>query len=210
VKYYAELINHHTLHWPCHNLNSLQCWDYIGSLKSMENKMPPQIQVQLLQSSDLPALYTLIETGKHTTEAHYFETSLQEQIDKKRVVYLAFCDDQLAGYVHLNFFPAYAPFLRLHIPEIQDLFVHPDFRRQGIGERLIQICETLCVERNISEIGIGVGMLSSFGAAQRLYTRLGYSPDGAGIVFDRIPVVPGDIKPIDDRLCLMLIKELKK
>jgi len=47
-----------------------------------------------------------------------------------------------------------------------------------------------------------------FGTAQRLYHRMGYMPDGAGVVFDRQNVQSGDIRPIDERLCLMLVKSI--
>lgn len=170
--------------------------------------MTDGIHIKLCEETDIPHLLNLVETGHHQTEPDYFKTALQEQADKKRLIFLSYVDNRLAGYVHLNFRPQYAPFLRLEIPEIQDLFVHPDFRRQGLGEGLIAVCENHVREMNKDEIGIGVGITAEFGAAQRLYVRLGYKPDGAGIVFDRGPVMTGELKPIDDRLCLMLMKSL--
>lgn len=164
--------------------------------------------IEKLRAEHIPALDELVASGGHQTESAYFETALEEQQDRKRDVLLAYLGGDLVGYVHLNFFPQYIPFLRLKIPEIQDLFVHPAFRRQGVGETLIRACEKLTKESGVGHIGIGVGMTSRYGAAQRLYARLGYVPDGAGVVFDRVPVATGDVRPIDDRLCLMLIKDI--
>jgi GNAT superfamily N-acetyltransferase len=95
-----------------------------------------------------------------------------------------------------------------NIPEIQDLFVNPDYRRQGVGENLILACEKAAKEHGAENIGIGVGVAGDYGSAQRLYIRMGYMPDGAGVVFDRQKVQSGDIRPIDDRLCLMVAKIL--
>ena len=166
------------------------------------------LSIRMCDPSDIPRLYAVCASGGHDVDPVYFETALAEQTDQKRWVFLAFSGDMLAGYAHVNFFPQYAPFLRLAIPEIQDVFVHPDFRRQGVGEALIAACESSVRQRGRDTIGIGVGVSGRFGTAQRLYVRLGYLPDGAGAVFDRIPATSGDVRPIDDRLCLMLIKSL--
>lgn len=172
----------------------------------MSSSVP--LSIRFCTSHDIQSLYTLTETGLHITEPDYFETALQEQTDKKRLIFLAFWNDILAGYAHLNFFPHYTPFLRLRIPEIQDLFVHPDFRCRSIGAGLIMACEESGRTRNCTDIGIGVGVGAKFGSAQRLYARTGFLPDGAGVVFDRIPVSAADVRPIDDRLCMMMIKQL--
>jgi GNAT superfamily N-acetyltransferase len=170
--------------------------------------MTDGIHIRLCEEADIPHLAQLAQDGHHQTEPDYFETAYKEQCEAFRIVFLAVVNGHLAGYVHLNFRPLYTPFVRLAIPEIQDLFVHPDFRRQGIGEHLIAACEGHTRAMGKSDIGIGVGVVGDFGAAQRLYTRLGYRPDGAGAVFERVPVKTGEVRPLDDRLCLMLLKNL--
>lgn len=170
--------------------------------------MPLTIRVGV--ADDLPALNQLVKDGHHPIENQYFETAWAEQEQDKRLVFLAFVQGRLAGYVYLNFYPQYAPFARLKIPEIQDLYVHPDQRRQGIGAHLILACEAEAAHRQMADIAIGVGITREFGAAQRLYVKMGYVPDGAGIVFERTAIQSGELRPIDDRLCLMLVKPLTK
>lgn len=170
--------------------------------------MVMHLSIRICEAGDIPALKHLTFSGKHSVEPDYFETAFQEQADQKRLVFLAFVEDELVGYTHLNFYPQYAAFARLKIPEIQDIFIHPDHRRKGLGAHLLSACEAEAKERGHTEIGIGVGVSGNFGAAQRLYHRMGYMPDGAGAVFDRHPVQSGDIRPIDDRLCLMLVKTI--
>lgn len=145
----------------------------------------------------------------HEDGADYFKISFTEQQEGKRIVFLAFDADKLLGYVHYNRFPQYSPFRRLNIPEIQDLYVAPEFGRHGVGADLVAACEGQADADNADQIGIGVGVGSEFGAAQRLYIRSGYMPDGAGVVFERGPVSVGEMRPVDDRLCLMLLKDLK-
>lgn len=125
-----------------------------------------------------------------------------------RTVILGFIDRRPAGYVVLNWQPSYAPFARLGIPEIQDLNVLPADRGNGLGRVLVEACETLARERGAAEMGLAVGLTRSYGPAQRLYARLGYKPDGAGISRDRCPVQPGEIHTIDDDLCLMMVKDI--
>lgn len=168
------------------------------------------LSIQICDESHLPALNQFAIDAKHSVEDRYFETAFQEQQDKKRLIFLAFLDEVLVGYAHLNFFPQYTPFLRMGIPEIQDLVVHPDTRRQGIGEQLIKSCEQYASEQGRTDIGIGVGVTGNFGNAQRLYVRSGYVPDGAGAVFERTPVSTGEFRPVDDRLCLMMVKSLDR
>lgn len=153
---------------------------------------------------DLPALENLGNGGG----AGYFERCFSEQDEGKRDILVAVIDDALVGYVFLNYYPRYQPFRRLGIPEIQDLFVNPQARRQGVGEALVLACEERARTRQCSDMGIAVGLHSGFGAAQRLYVRLGYVPDGAGVMYDRDAVHMGDMRIIDDDLTLMLIKPL--
>ena len=112
------------------------------------------------------------------------------------------------GYVLYNNKPRYAPFARLRVPEIQDLNVHPDHRGKGFASALVKACERKALAEGHDMIGLGVGLHSAYGAAQKLYCRLGYHPDGAGLVHDGVPVEKGKSVINDDDLCLMMIKDL--
>jgi len=159
-----------------------------------------------MTEGDVPRLAAFAQG--HISEPDYFTTSFKEQQEDKRLVFLALVKGVIAGYVHYNRHPKYQPFRSLKIPEIQDLYVSPDFRRGGIGAALVGKCEDQARFERCSDIGIGVGVGCEFGSAQRLYVRLGYLPDGTGVVFDRAPVSAGEVRPVDDRLCLMVVKNL--
>ncbi len=138
----------------------------------------------------------------------YYHQCLAEQQDGKRLLLGARLDDILVGYCMLNWKPKYHFFRKFGIPEIQDLNVIPVARRKGVATSLIHYCETLARTKGHEQMGIGVGLLSDYGPAQRLYARLGYIPDGCGVTYDRITVSHGEIRPFDDDLCLMMIKDL--
>lgn len=163
--------------------------------------------VRLAKENDKALLESVARAMGTPVGRDDFARCLQETAAGRRKIFVA-VDDNAAplGYVQLNFTPTYPPFRRLNIAEIQDLNVIPAARRQGVGAALIAVCEEAAKAQGSSEIGISVGLLASFGAAQRLYVRLGYVPDGTGAAYDDEIIHAGDIKPIDDRLTIKLTK----
>lgn len=139
-------------------------------------------------------------------EAGYFERCFAEQ----RAIFIAEEDGRGVGYAQVNWQPVYAPFRRLKIPEIQDVNVVPAARRQGLGAKLVAVCEDAARQKSCTDMGISVGVHAGFGAAQRLYARLGYVPDGFGVTYDDEPVRPGEMRAVDDLLTLKLLKTLQK
>ncbi len=160
------------------------------------------IEIKTALLSDLDVL------REFATEEVYFERCLEEQAAGNRDVLLIFTENKLAGYCQYQRRPQYQPFRSLKIPEIQDLFIRPDYRQNGFATKLIEYCEDKALKEGHDMIGIGVGLYSSYGKAQRLYMKLGYQPDGGGIVYERNSVMPGQLYKVDDELCLMMIKQL--
>lgn len=166
------------------------------------------ILISQANDNDNATLYALLAAMGFTKEQDYFERCLEDQAAGGRTILLARHDGQAAGYAMLNWKPPYALYKRLGIPEIQDLNVIPAMRQRGVATSLIRYCEDLARGRGLSDMGISVGLDSSYGAAQRLYVKMGYMPDGYGVTYDRQAVKWGEIRPIDDDLCLMLLKRI--
>ena len=57
---------------------------------------------------------------------------------------------------------------------------------------------------------IGVGMYPGYGAAQRLYVKRGYVPDGSGLWYRDRPLAPMAPCANDDDLVLHLSKKLQR
>lgn len=157
------------------------------------------IQIKQASTKDIPDLKMIVdEVGAHKID-NYFDIALSQRD-------IFFCPGK--AYVMLNWNPIYCLYRRLKIPEIQDLNVIPNQRRKGIATALINYCEELAIKNNKAMMGISVGLYSDYGKAQRLYTKLGYMPDGNGVTYDREIVHPMSMQCLDDNLCLMLIKTL--
>lgn len=95
-----------------------------------------------------------------------------------------------------------------NIPEINAIWIDEPVRNQGLATSLIRYLENLAVREGYSRIGLGVGLYKDYGAAQRLYCKLGYYPDGHGITYKGQPTVPGQTYPLDDDLLLWLVKKI--
>lgn len=143
----------------------------------------------------------------------YFETCLGEVAGGKRLTLIAFevkdggCID-VAGWGNLIFESQYGLFRENGIPEINDLYVFDGYRNRGIGGKLLGRLEEEARGLDFRRIGLGVGLYADYGAAQRLYVRGGYVPDGKGIHYDYRPVEPGAEVRADDDLLIFLVKEL--
>ncbi len=154
--------------------------------------------------------WTVLELSGLIADRGYYERCLERQEKGGMDVLLGFLPENAGavGFCLLNWQPKYAFFRKAGLPEIQDLNVLREYRRRGIGRAMIEYCEGMAREKGFREMGIGVGLDSRFGAAQRLYVRMGYIPDGSGVSYDRKQVACGDFRPIDENLCLMMTKAL--
>ncbi len=104
----------------------------------------------------------------------------RENHEGQRVTLVAVWGEQVVGYTNVIWQPEYEPFREAGIPEINDMNVIAEFQRHGIGTALIREAERIATEHGKSIMGIGFGLTADYGAAQRLYPKLGYIPDGRG------------------------------
>ena len=158
--------------------------------------------------SDLESLKKLSLFCPFPREDNYWEIALDRQDKGELSIFAIFDNSNIVGFVIFNRKPQYNLFSKMDIPEIQDLFIHPDFRGKGFGKALVFHCEKLALEEGCSEIGIGVGVLPSYGAAQSLYVSMGYIPDGQGMNCDRETIKEGDSILFNHDIALMFIKKL--
>ncbi|MGH1456950.1 MAG: GNAT family N-acetyltransferase [Alphaproteobacteria bacterium] len=167
------------------------------------------INISKVSKDQEAAFWALLDKYSNFTDIEYYEQCFERQALGDFDLYaVSFRDVGFVGHCILNWSPRYGLFKKLGVPEVQDLNVIPEFRKRGIGRKLVEYCEDRAAERGYDVMGIGVGLDQSFGAAQRLYIKMGYVPDGFGVTYDRKPVGVGDFKPIDENLSLMMMKSL--
>ena len=171
------------------------------------------LSIRTLGVSNIPSIVDAFEKAHWPKPISLFETYLEEQEQKQRIVWIAQANDQLAGYVSLLWISQYVPFANCNIPEIVDLNVLPTFRNQCIGSKLLEVAEKEAATKS-DQVGLGVGLYGGpdggYGAAQRLYVNRGYVPDGKGVTYNYSPATPWDPFPLDDNLVLWFIKKLNK
>ena len=92
-------------------------------------------------------------------------------------------------------------------PELIDLGVLKKYRNQGIGSLLIQVAEDIA-RKYADTVVIGVGLHRDYGAAQRMYVKHGYIPDGSGLWWKGKVLEPYADLQNDDEVALYFSKKL--
>ncbi len=174
--------------------------------------MKNQIQIRPLIREDIAAISEAFNQIDWNKPLSLFARYLKEQEAGERLVWVAHLKDEFAGYVTLKWQSGYPSFKEQNIPEIMDLNVLPVYRKMGIGSLLLDTAEKEAATRS-KVVGIGVGLYAGedggYGAAQRLYVKRRYIPNGKGITYNYEPTIPGNSYPLHDDLVLWFTKKLK-
>ena len=113
----------------------------------------------------------------------------------------------VAGYVVLYPDADFGPFAAQKIPLLSDFIVFKKYQRNGIGGKILDAAEARAAEL-CERVHLGVGLHSGYGAAQRIYVKRGYVPDGSGVWFNNAPLEQYADCKNDDELVLYLVKDL--
>jgi GNAT superfamily N-acetyltransferase len=136
------------------------------------------------------------------------EEYLSRQGNEEIYVFIAECSNDIAGYAVLNRNTQSGPFANINIPEINDLNVFKKYQRQGIGNTILDMAEgkaSLLSHR----VSLGVGLHNGYGAAQRMYVKRGYLPDGTGVWYNNERLEEQAPCKNDDGLILYFYKDLR-
>jgi ribosomal protein S18 acetylase RimI-like enzyme len=168
---------------------------------------PTPIIVRNMLETDCPTISeAFAKQGWQKPESqyrHYFDL----QKTGIRDVIIAEKEGQFCGYLTINWHSDYPFFKEKGIPEIQDFNVLQHFQRHGIGTVLMDEAEKR-IKQISKYAGIGFGVTKDYGAAQILYIKRHYIPDGNGLVSHSKYVEYGKNVLVDDDLVLYLIKKL--
>jgi RimJ/RimL family protein N-acetyltransferase len=132
----------------------------------------------------------------------------QGQQEGKHQIFVAMVGDEVAGYTVL------LPQIRggtypIGTPEISDFGVLEKHQRQGVGNAMMDAAEKAASEFS-DIVALSVGLHSGYGAAQRIYAKRGYIPDGSGAWYK------GKLHPqyapcvLDDDLLIYMSRRLER
>jgi len=162
-------------------------------------------EARALRQEDIPLIVASFSEVNWQKPASLYEKYLREQEKNQRSVWVAFKENVVLGYVTLTEQSDYVPFREKNIPEIMDFNILPQYIRQGIGSALLAMAEDAARCKH-QQVGIGVGLYEDYGAAQQLYIKRGYIPDGRGVTYHYQHVQPDHEVKIDDDLVLWFVK----
>jgi GNAT superfamily N-acetyltransferase len=167
----------------------------------------PSLDLRPLRTADAETLSAAFTTIGWSKPVELFVRYASEADAGSRTCWVATVNGEMAGYVTLRWDPDYPGIAGRGIPEIQDLNVLPRFRRRGIATAMLEIAEAEAARRS-DVVAIGVGLHPGYNAAQVLYVKRGYVPDGLGVTYGDRFVQEGETLPFDDSLVLHFTKQL--
>lgn len=138
--------------------------------------------------------------------AQIYKAFLEENYKGKSDTIVACYKGKLVGYATIVWESTYEAFEEEGIPEIKDIEVLDGYRQKGIASKLMDILEERALER-CEYCGVGIGLADTYEAAQSLYAKRGYNPDGRGVFYIEEKFVHEGLE-VDDRQALMMIKKL--
>ena len=162
-----------------------------------------------MKETDIEIISQVFQDQGWGSKAQTLEKYFSEQNSGERDVFVAEYEDEIAAYVTIKWLTKYKPFKENNIPEIKDLNTFIKFRNKGIATQLMDKAEARIKEKGYKTVGLGVGLYSDYGTAQRMYIKRGYNLDGRGINYDGEILKPGTNVCVDDSLGLCMTKEIK-
>lgn len=176
---------------------------------SLQEQAPERgnVLVRMMRAEDVATVATAFAAqGWHKPAAQYTRY-LEESGQGRREVLLAERAGAFAGYVTVVWASDYPPFREAGIPEIVDFNVLIKHQRCGTGTALLDEAERRIAVR-APVAGIGVGLTADYGAAQVLYVKRGYIPDGRGTMQAGRAIRHGEQITVDDALAIYFTKRL--
>ena len=169
--------------------------------------MKTNLLLRKIKKSDPPKIAQAFHVQGWDKPISQYEQYFEYQETGERDIIIAELEGVFAGYLTIKWKSDYLPFQEKEIPEIVDFNVLKKYQRLGIGTLLMDEAENRI--QKVSEFaGIGFGVYQDYGAAQILYIKRGYIPDGRGIIKDSVSLKFGDAITIDDSVVFCLIKKL--
>jgi GNAT superfamily N-acetyltransferase len=171
----------------------------------------PSPVIRPVEAEDLAVLDESLPGGR-PREVH--RERYQKQVEDRGVYATAWQDGRLAGILFVDWEGSAAEPVKASFPgcpHLIDLFVLPEYRKQGIATQLLDYLEAEARQKGHTRVGLSVGNLNAlnYRIAYDIYTRRGYRDTGIEHM-DAYTVVDEDGRAlaIQERVRFM-VKEMK-
>lgn len=112
------------------------------------------------------------DMAAYASKAFTIEKLREELINPDSYFYFAYLNNEIAGYLKLNYHTAQTEFQDPEALEIERIYVDSRFQNQQIGKRLVQFAIDKALENKFSYIWLGVWDAND--RAIRFYQRHGF------------------------------------
>lgn len=164
------------------------------------------IDIRIMHYNDI---YSICKADNDESEENkaYLKNQLQNQEKQECRALLALYNGNVAGYVFLYYKCKWGGLANCGIPGIVDLIVFQRYRNKGVATALMDTVEEIA-KQHCNKVYLDVCLNSDYGAAQRLYIKRGYIPDGNGVYYKEKILLKNTICKNDDELTLCLVKKI--
>ena len=166
-----------------------------------------ELVIRDMEKADAQVFYDEYTAQGWHPEVDYYLMRIREHAEGKCVAMTAVYQGCPAGSLYLYRSAKEGPFKGTGYPEIVDFSVLKKYQRRGVGARLMDAAEHLA-SQHADVVCLGVGLSREYGAAQRIYAKRGYIPDGSGVWYGEKVCEPYADCCNDDDLVLYFSKEL--
>lgn len=160
-----------------------------------------------MQQNDIDLLVAAECAQGWGTTPERFVNRLKDRDAGKCITIVALLDKMPIGYVSVYKNVDWGPIDFRGCPEIVDFAVLEKYRGKGIGTLLMDTAEDIAKGFG-RKVFLAVGLHSGYGAAQVMYYKRGYSPDGTGAWYGDRLAKRYNHYCLDDYLVLYLWKAL--
>lgn len=132
------------------------------------------MQIRLATSEDLPSIFAFIcDLEEQTFDFDLFQQYYRQNISEKNNIYLVAVD---GNQLPIGYISCHGQLLLHHLGmvyEIQEMFVDPLHRGQGIGHQLIEALETRLRDRECRSLEVTTNAKRA--ATQEFYAACGFT-----------------------------------
>lgn len=167
-----------------------------------------KLTIRSMVAEDAKVYYDTYMSYNWHPQMETYDNYFREQQNGERLVFVPEYEGKVVGICTLVLHPTEGPWGGQNIPEIVDLCVFFHIHKSGIGSKLLDVAEAEAAKRS-DMVFLAVGCHSGYGAAQRIYVKRGYIPDGSGVWYQNKQLDQYAPCVNDDDLLLFMSKKLK-